>query len=74
MPACNTLFIGRVPPAEKPSPRRSRRSGSRNRGQGARLGSGRQQGPPVIIDTDQVHPLTQLVQMGNVQDRLRRRR
>jgi hypothetical protein len=24
------------------------------------------QGPPLVIDTDQVHPLTQLVQMGNV--------
>jgi hypothetical protein len=27
---------------------------------------GPKQGPPLIIDTDQVHPLTQLVQMGNV--------
>ncbi len=27
---------------------------------------GPKQGPPLVIDTDQVHPLTQLVQMGNV--------
>ncbi|MEX2176447.1 MAG: BatA and WFA domain-containing protein [Pirellulaceae bacterium] len=27
---------------------------------------GPKQGPPIVIDTDQVHPLTQLVQMGNV--------
>ncbi|MCI0356898.1 MAG: BatA and WFA domain-containing protein [Planctomycetaceae bacterium] len=27
---------------------------------------GPRQGPPLVIDTDQVHPLTQLVQMGNV--------
>jgi hypothetical protein len=28
--------------------------------------AGPRQGPPVIIDTDQVHPLTQLMQMNNV--------
>ena len=27
---------------------------------------GPKQGPPLVVDTDQVHPLTQLVQMGNV--------
>lgn len=27
---------------------------------------GPKEGPPLVIDTDQVHPLTQLVQMGNV--------
>lgn len=47
MPACNTLFIGRLPP------------------QGW-TAKGPKQGPPVVIDTDQVHPLTQLVTMGSV--------
>jgi hypothetical protein len=47
MPACNTLFIGALPPAEWKA-------------------KGPKQGPPLVIDTDQVHPLTQLVQMGNV--------
>jgi hypothetical protein len=47
MPSCNTLFIGRLPPAEWKA-------------------KGPKQGPPLVIDTDQVHPLTQLVQMGNV--------
>jgi len=30
------------------------------------VAKGPRQGPPLVIDTDQVHPLTQLVQMGNV--------
>jgi hypothetical protein len=47
MPACNTLFIGRLPPV-------------------GWTAKGPKQGPPLVIDTDQVHPLTQLVQMGNV--------
>jgi hypothetical protein len=47
MPACNTLFIGRLPPV-------------------AWKAKGPKQGPPLVIDTDQIHPLTQLVQMGNV--------
>ncbi len=47
MPNCNTLFIGRLPPADWAA-------------------KGPRQGPPLVIDTDQVHPLTQLVQMGNV--------
>jgi hypothetical protein len=47
MPACNTLFIGRLPPS-------------------GWTAKGPKQGPPVVVDTDQVHPLTQLVQMGNV--------
>jgi hypothetical protein len=46
MPACNTLFIGRLPPGW--------------------TAKGPKQGPPLVIDTDQVHPLTQLVQMNNV--------
>jgi hypothetical protein len=47
LPACNTLFIGRLPPTGWKA-------------------KGPKQGPPLVIDTDQVHPLTQLVQMGNV--------
>ncbi|MDX1945408.1 MAG: BatA and WFA domain-containing protein [Pirellulaceae bacterium] len=47
MPACNTLFIGRLPPEgwKEKAPK---------------------QGPPLVIDTDRVHPLTQLVRMDNV--------
>jgi hypothetical protein len=72
MPACNTLFIGRVPPAEKtaaaapaeapPAPAAAGQPPSKPQGWEA----GPRQGPPVIIDTDQVHPLTQLMQMNNV--------
>src|SRR5207253_1036054 len=47
MPACNTLMIGRFPPAEWKA-------------------KGPKQGPPLVIDTDRVHPLTQLVRMDNV--------
>ena len=47
MPACNTLFIGRLPPV-------------------GWTAKGPKQGPPLVIDTDRVHPLTQLVQMDNV--------
>jgi hypothetical protein len=47
MPACNTLFIGRLPPEGWQA-------------------KGPKQGPPLVIDSDQVHPLAQLVQMGNV--------
>jgi hypothetical protein len=47
MPACNTLFIGQLPP------------------EGWKA-KGPKQGPPLVIDSDQVHPLAQLVQMGNV--------
>jgi hypothetical protein len=59
MPNCNTLFIGRVPPAESAD---ASKTGEKSTGWTA----GKRQGPPVIIDTNQIHPLTQLVQMGNV--------
>ncbi|MGI8979864.1 MAG: vWA domain-containing protein [Pirellulaceae bacterium] len=50
MPACNTLFIGRVPPVA---------------GWGTIMKE--KVAGPILTDTDQVHPLTQLVKMsGNV--------
>jgi hypothetical protein len=73
MPACNTLFIGRVPPGEDLAPPAA--AGNAPTGKAAeaaapqkvpRWTADKRQGPPIIIDVDQVHPLTQLVQMGNV--------
>lgn len=67
MPACNTLFIGRVPPPEM-TPAAETAPAGEKKGDDKASGwtAGPKQGPPVIIDTSQVHPLTQLVQMGNV--------
>lgn len=67
MPACNTLFIGRVPPGEEaapPVPGKAAEAGPPR--MVPRWTAGQRQGPPIIIDVDQVHPLTQLVQMNNV--------
>lgn len=66
MPACNTLFIGRVPPGEDPAPPPAAGKTAPTTLKVPRWTADKRQGPPVIIDVDQVHPLTQLVQMGNV--------
>ncbi|HEX5103441.1 MAG TPA: BatA and WFA domain-containing protein, partial [Pirellulaceae bacterium] len=67
MPACNTLFIGRVPPSEEPAtPAAPPAEGAAAAPKVQGWQAGQRQGAPVIIDTDQVHPLTQLMQMGNV--------
>jgi len=68
MPACNTLFIGRVPPGEELAtpPPDGKTGAAKAPLKVPRWTAGMRQGPPVIIDVDQVHPLTQLVQMGNV--------
>jgi hypothetical protein len=62
MPACNTLFIGRVPPAEKAVATAAEQPANPPRGWTA----GPRQGPPIITDTNLVHPLAQLMDMGNV--------
>lgn len=68
LPACNTLFIGRLPPGEElaPAPAAGGKAAETTPQKVPRWTAGMRQGPPVIIDVDQVHPLTQLVQMGNV--------
>ena len=69
MPACNTLFIGRVPPGDQPAPAAAagaKADASKTPQRVPLWTAGPRQGPPVIIDVDQVHPLTQLMQMGNV--------
>jgi hypothetical protein len=63
MPACNTLFIGRLPPSEKAAPAAA---GSEGTQQDLGWRAGQRQGLPIVTDVNQVHPLTQLVQMGNV--------
>jgi von Willebrand factor type A domain/Aerotolerance regulator N-terminal len=75
LPACNTLFIGRLPPAEVVAEVDSTKAADAIAAPNAAAPvppapsgwrSGERQGLPVVIDVDQVHPLTQLVQMGNV--------
>jgi hypothetical protein len=81
MPSCNTLFIASVPPAETPAagtatpaqpaaatdqPAAGSEAPSATPPLVGSWSVGERQGPPIIIDVDQVHPLTQLVQMGNV--------
>lgn len=85
MPACNTLFIGRVPPAEASAssaatpPAKSAEPAGKDEAPAAKTSetavaapapsgwkASEKQGLPIVIDVDQVHPLTQLVQMGNV--------
>jgi hypothetical protein len=66
MPSCNTLFIGTIPPsvagpAEAPAP-----ADGTQPAQGPAWKTGEKQGVPIVIDVNQVHPLTQLVQLGNV--------
>lgn len=70
MPACNTLFIGALPsndktPAEKPAAD-APSADPPNAPPSLGWTAGEKQGLPIVIDVNQVHPLTQLVQMGNV--------
>jgi hypothetical protein len=69
MPACNTLFIGRLP-TTPPAPTAEATTDKPNAESGPQLSqtwtAGEKQGLPVVIDVNQIHPLTQLVQMGNV--------
>lgn len=66
MPACNTLFIGSVPPPEKPAAPATPPAAGESPPKVQGWEAGALQSPPIIIDTDQVHPLTQLMQMNNV--------
>jgi hypothetical protein len=74
MPASNTLFIGRLPPAEDSAAAGTAAIAAASGTTGtdpATAGravwrAGEKQGAPVVIDVNQLHPLTQLVQMGNV--------
>ena len=66
MPACNTLFIGRCRRANQPASGGCAASEAAKRSRRAGWKAGEKQGLPIVIDIDQVHPLTQLVQMGNV--------
>jgi hypothetical protein len=75
MPNCNTLFIGRVPPTSGPAaaaaPKSAKTEGKKGDAADAAAltgnwTAGEKQNIPIVIDVDQVHPLTQLVQMGNV--------
>jgi hypothetical protein len=65
MPACNTLFIGAVPPGEATAAAAPPAEGAKPADiSGWKAGD--KQGLPIVIDVNQIHPLTQLVQMGNV--------
>jgi hypothetical protein len=73
MPACNTLFVGALPPkesltAEKPPGNAPADTTVVENATTTMPGwtATEKQGLPVVIDVNQVHPLTQLVQMGNV--------
>jgi hypothetical protein len=70
MPACNTLFIGALPPNEKSSAEKPAPGSPPADSATPQLSIGwtasEKQGLPVVIDVNQVHPLTQLAQMGNV--------
>jgi hypothetical protein len=82
MPACNTLFIGTIPPpdeaakagaaagdlaVEAAAPSAS--AGTASATSVPRAGvwtAGEKRLSPIVIDVNQTHPLTQLMQMGNV--------
>lgn len=64
MPACNTLFIGAIPPGEKAA--EAAPQVDKTATPVAAWKAGEKQGLPIVIDVNQIHPLTQLVQMGNV--------
>jgi von Willebrand factor type A domain/Aerotolerance regulator N-terminal len=68
MPACNTLFIGRIPPAEPGSAPEAAAPAADGKAAPppATWRAAEKQGLPIVIDVNQIHPLTQLVQMGNV--------
>lgn len=71
MPACNTLFIGSIPKWEIESSaiREGEAPSEPSAGSVTKQPAwkaGEKEGLPGIIDVNQMHPLTQLVQMGNV--------
>jgi len=67
MPSCNTLFIGTIPKFEVPAPIPEDSQGAKGKPQTIPAWTvGEKQGLPVVTDVNQIHPLTQLVQMGNV--------
>lgn len=66
MPACNTLFIGSLPPAEKVAAETPPAGDTTTATTVVGWKAEEKQGLPIVIDVNQVHPLTQLVQMGNV--------
>jgi hypothetical protein len=67
MPSCNTLFIGTIPKFEVPAPVPEDSPDAKAKPQTIPAWTaGERQGLPVVTDVNQIHPLTQLVQMGNV--------
>jgi hypothetical protein len=66
MPACNTLFIGSLPPVEKTTAETPPPGDTTAPATVVGWKAEEKQGLPIVIDVNQVHPLTQLVQMGNV--------
>jgi hypothetical protein len=68
MPASSTLFIGSLPPQPPSAPAApvTPAEGGQSTAASDRWQSGEEAASPIVIDVNQVHPLTQLVQMGNV--------
>jgi hypothetical protein len=70
MPACNTLFIGSLPTWEIDLPARDGEAPTEPSAVSDKKRpawtAAEKQGLPGVIDVNQMHPLTQLVQMGNV--------
>ncbi len=67
MPACNTLFIGTIPKYDVPAPTpEGSPEGNAKPQTMPAWTAGEKQGLPIVTDVNQIHPLTQLVQMGNV--------
>jgi len=66
MPSCNTLFIGTIPPADAAAKATSEEAtiGAAPIAGGWKAGEKRLS--PIVIDVNQTHPLTQLMQMSNV--------
>jgi hypothetical protein len=65
MPASSTLFIGSLPPAP-PQVAAAEPSDAAAAAAPDAWQAGKEVEQPIVIDVNQVHPLTQLVQMGNV--------
>ncbi len=66
MPACNTLMIGRIPPADPSAAPPTTGEAAPGPQRATSWSLGEKQDAPIVIDVNQVHPLTQLVQLGNV--------
>jgi hypothetical protein len=65
MPASSTLFIGSLPPPPADAPP-APAEGEPSAPPTDRWQASEEATSPIVIDVNQVHPLTQLVQMGNV--------